>query len=331
MNLPLRRSLARLLLAASLVVSPAAVLAAQPGAKTAARKKASAPVQVKGTRVTLKPPEGFTEATRFNGFEQEASGASLMVTEYPGPYAVAVQGFTAENMAKQDMKVLSRKPAKVGRRTGLLLHLRKTGPKGTFLKSVLVLGDASNTVVLNASWPEDAPKALGKALESALRSARWEPSAEPAPGLVLFTLKETPGLKEAQRLQNAIAYTPDGAPPKAPEVAPFFIVLPSLTTASVGEDLEAFNLERLRQPPGGEEVTVESSAPLTVGDLKGHEAVGRAKHPTTGKEFALYQAVLVDVDRYFLLQGFTPLAERATYLEHFQRITRGFQPTASTP
>ncbi|WFP51167.1 hypothetical protein PL263_03860 [Methylomonas sp. EFPC3] len=48
---------------------------------------------VPGTSVSVTPPEGFTKAERFPGFMNEAIGASIMISEIPGPFAEVSGGF----------------------------------------------------------------------------------------------------------------------------------------------------------------------------------------------------------------------------------------------
>ncbi|MCP3136444.1 hypothetical protein [Pyxidicoccus xibeiensis] len=321
MKLPSRLLLAlKFLLACGLLHIPPA-LARQPS-----QRKAS-PTQVKGTRVSLTPPEGFTEATRFSGFQQEETGASLMVTELPGPYTEVTTGFTAEGLTSRGMKLLSKKQVKVNGHKGLLLHVAQSASGVDFLKWLVVLGDASATLVVTATYREEDTKALGRPMQAAVLSTRWDRDAAPTAAPALFTLKETPGLKEAQRLQGAIIYTRDGTLPGKPGDEPFLIVAPSLGATAASEDVEAFSLARLKQTAAAEALTVESGAPLTVDGLTGHELVASAKDPATGRDFTLYQVMLVDAQGYYLLQGRVGGADRATYLGHFKTAARAFQRT----
>src|SRR5687768_14607195 len=68
------------------------------------------PVPVRGTRVSMPVPAGFTEATSFSGFQQAATGSSVMVTELPAPFAQIASGMTPEQMGPRGMKLLSREP-----------------------------------------------------------------------------------------------------------------------------------------------------------------------------------------------------------------------------
>ena len=54
--------------------------------------------RIPGTQVTLAAPEHFMASADFAGYANEQTGASLMVTEIPGPYAEVMKGMTAEGM-----------------------------------------------------------------------------------------------------------------------------------------------------------------------------------------------------------------------------------------
>jgi hypothetical protein len=63
--------------------------------------------RIPGTQVTLNPPEGFTPSAGFFGYANESTGASIMVTEIPGPYADINKGVTAEGLKKQGIELVS--------------------------------------------------------------------------------------------------------------------------------------------------------------------------------------------------------------------------------
>lgn len=308
-----------LLVAAALSAAPSLVLAAP------------ARVQVKGTRVSMVPPEGFTEARLYSGFRKADARASIRVKDYPipGTYDFTVQRLS-EGFEAEGTKVLDRKEVKVEGQTGQLLKLRKASASGNFLTWFLVLEDPSGAVVIHANWREEDTKTLEGPLQAAVLSARWNPKAEFTPGPQLFTLKQTPGLKEAQRSQSLIFYTRDGKPVgREPAQQAAFMVIPSAWATSAGDDLAAANLQQLQDGPGVKDVTVESSAPLTVAGLVGHELVARAKSTPSGRDITVYQALLVTPDRYFLLRGYVENADREAYLKHFKAATQAFQPVTT--
>jgi hypothetical protein len=293
-------------------------------------------VKVKGTRVSMVPPEGFVESRRYSGFRKESARAGIIVKEFPvpGAYELTLRNFTEQSLAAEGKKLLSQREVEAAGSKGRLFRLSSTTASGPFSSWVLFLGDTSGLVRVQANWREEDTKTLEGPLEAALLSVRWDPQAEPTPGPELFTLKELRGLKEAQRIGSSVIYTRDGQPgPRMalPPDSPLFMVLPSPWGTSVGKDLAAANLDRLRDEAGVEKVTVKSSAPLTVAGLEGHELLAQAKSSSSGQDVTVYQVLLVDPDRYFILRGTVGNAGRAVYLEHFKAAVRAFQPVPPEP
>ncbi|WP_164014433.1 hypothetical protein [Pyxidicoccus trucidator] len=320
------QSLTRLFLVATLTAGPALALAAAPSGAASSKRKAPALVQVKGTRVSLAIPEGFTETTRFTGFRQEATGATIRVKDYPlGGLEMTLRNLSEESLASQGMKLLSREEVKLDGQPGALLHIGHTSNGVDYRRWVLVLGNTSALLVIDAIWREQDSKALSSPLEDAMRSTRWNPDAKFSRGPDLFTLKETPGLKAvAKREQSIVMYTRDGKEPGKARTQPFLVIAPAPNRKAVGDDVSAFTLREL-EGWGVKAAGIESSAPLTVGGLKGHEVVARAKDLATQKDYTLYFAVLVDEERYFLIEGHVGDADREEYVEHFKTAVRGFQ------
>src|SRR5579863_3418302 len=66
------------------------------------------PQLVRGTKVKLVRPEGFTDAKRFPGFQQDETGASVVVMEVPGPFKKVTAAFTAAGLKQGGMKLKER-------------------------------------------------------------------------------------------------------------------------------------------------------------------------------------------------------------------------------
>ena len=64
-------------------------------------------VRVPGTKVTLTPPDGFSLAQQYPGFEREVDQASIMVTELPGPAAEMIRVMTKEALAGRGMVLVA--------------------------------------------------------------------------------------------------------------------------------------------------------------------------------------------------------------------------------
>lgn len=92
----------------------------------AATDAAAQPQDIAGVRVRLQPPEGFTPATRYPGFEHAASGSSIMVTEMAAPLYALTAGFTTEGLASHGITLRASEPITVDGREGLLISVTQT-------------------------------------------------------------------------------------------------------------------------------------------------------------------------------------------------------------
>src|SRR5262245_50873456 len=155
------------------------------------------PVPVPGTRVYLDPPSGFIPAERFPGFQREEKGASIMVTELPGPAATMQKGMTAKLLATRGMTLIRSQTVKVDGNDALLLHVSQSAAGVSFLKWMLVAGDAKQTVMVVGAFPKAAGE-LSLPVRRAVLSTTWGAKRQIAPyeGLA-FRVDATPALRLA--------------------------------------------------------------------------------------------------------------------------------------
>lgn len=99
----------------------------------------AAAVRVKGTSVSLDPPKSFSVTEEFPGFGRPDVGASIMVTEIPGPVSEVQKGMTTEGLATQGMTLLESRTEKVGGKDSLLLKVSQASGI-EFEKLILVVG-----------------------------------------------------------------------------------------------------------------------------------------------------------------------------------------------
>src|SRR5687768_6123448 len=81
---------------------------------------------VVGTKVSLKPPDGFTPSSQFPGYWLESLGSSIMITELPAPFAETSAGFSnPSELMKRGMSLLSKQEVKVNGYSGLLVQVKQ--------------------------------------------------------------------------------------------------------------------------------------------------------------------------------------------------------------
>ncbi len=189
---------------------PRAAVSALLGLAVVASTAHAAPMHVPGTGVSLAPPPGFVPSQRFPGFQHEAKGASIMVTEVPGPAAQMQQGMTREVLASRGMTLLRSQTVKIGGSDALLVHASQSAAGKDFLKWMLIAGDAKRTVMIVGTFPKAATE-LSLPLKRALLSASWSAAAKPAPyeGLA-FRVDPTVRLKLAGRVGNTLVFSESG-------------------------------------------------------------------------------------------------------------------------
>jgi hypothetical protein len=281
------------------------------------------PAPVRGTRVSMPVPAGFTEATSFSGFQQAGTGSSVLVTELPAPFAQVSSGMTAEQLGPRGMTLLSREPHPAAApHEGLLVHLEQAAGGTVFRKWIVLLGNASATVLVTATFPAEHAGSLSAPLRSAVLAARWTPQAAATPLPAGFTLTPPPGFAPAQQLQGTVVYTPGGV--SGAKGGPLLVAGSSLGAADPG-DLGRLSEQRLRQMALVRDVMPEPGKAVSVDGLEGHELVARARDRETGADVVLYQLLLRKPDGYLLVQGRAPAAERERYLPQFQASARGLK------
>lgn len=280
---------------------------------------------VPGTRVSLEAPQGFTAAQQFPGFQHAESGASIAVSELRAPAAQVSAGFTAEGLATKGMRLISAERATIARREARLILVAQSAAGLEFQKWIAVFGDGGQTVILIASFPAARAASLAGPLKRTLLAARWDPTAQVGAfeGLP-FRVRETAVLKITDRLANAILLTAGAAgSPVAPE-DPLVVVGTSLGEVEVGQ-IEDFARQRLSQTSQIAGLTALTGKAGTLAGLPAYELVAEAVDRKTGAPLAVYQALAVDGDRYFLVQGLVGRSRAQDFLAQFQDIARSLE------
>jgi hypothetical protein len=284
---------------------------------------------VRGTRVRLVQPAGFAAATGFPGFQQDDTGASIVVAEVPGPYAAVTADFTADGLRPHGLTLVQARRVVIADRPGLLLHVTQVARGTTFAKWIAAFGDDTASVLITATFPEELGNALAEPLRAAVLSACWDRGEGSAsvPDLG-FTLDHGPALRPAGCAGTLFAYTPDGTLPAASPTAP--VLLAGRVPADVrGPDLQQFAEQCLTRSATMQEVAVETAEALTLDGLSGYEIVAGARDPATNLPLLVYQVTLFDGANCFLLQGLVGDHRRSEYLDEFRRMARTFTRTGA--
>ena len=287
------------------------------------------PQYIKGTRVCLMKPAGFTDAQIFSGFQDGLSGASVMVTEIPGPYESCIAGFTEAGLKSKGMTLTSRAETKVGSFPGVLIEATQIGPyRELFRKLILCFGDASVTVTVVANCPDSQWARLSKSVRSAVLTARLDKQMkppDPREGLT-YNVPDSAEMKLAKRLQNTLLFTVDGqlTPSKDAEKSALFVVAQSISEVPISNKSE-YSRQRLLKNDKLQDFKIESDEEITVNGLPGRQIIATAFDPWLGKAVHVCQTMLFTNNTYYILLGQVDLSKRQTYEPVFKKMTQTFQ------
>ena len=280
---------------------------------------------VRGSKVSLIKPPGFTTADTFPGFQQDSTQASIVVTEIPASYQQVVRGFTAATLKTRGMTQIGKEKITIDGNPGLLLQLTQSANGTTYRKWIAIFGDPRETVTIVATVPQNQKQSLFRSLKNSVTSAKWNKTKVVDPFADLkYAVTTTPDLKFTKRIQNSLLYTKDGIIPAADPNDPILVVSQAISTVVV-IDPKAYSQKRLALTPQAKNIEIVSIDPVTVGGLQGYEIVANAIDASTTKPILLYQVMLFEDRTYYIIQGLVDSNAKSKYLPEFKKIATSFR------
>lgn len=246
-----------------------------------------------------------------------------MVTELPGPYLEVSKGFRSGNMGKAGMELVSRKEVTVQGLDGILLEVDQFKDGTTYEKLILIFGDESHSVFLNAVCPKGQTKNISKAMQESVLSMVYQPDLKVDPLETLpFTMgSEGTGFDSSRVIMGALMFTREGGtPPRSVDKAVIFAVVTS--DKSEISDKRAAAVEAFKHSGGGNhDVYVDSIAEVTIDGLQGYEIVGSGVDNKSGVRELMFQVLLYGYQRTTLIMG-TAASDYDKNVEAFRKISR---------
>ncbi len=275
-------------------------------------------------------PAGFERSSRFHGFQQASTGASVMLTVVPGPFAEVSRSFNAESLAKQGMQLEEKSDLTVQDAPGYLLRVRQSAYGQMYVKWVLVFGDAQRTSMVTASVPTQYADDLAEEVQRVLGGVRAITLVADAVKDLPFTLQPAKGLVPVRQMTSVgkmLAFTKDGRMPVASPSDPLFIAAPSLGRPPV-DDRREFSVQRLYSLAHTDIDSVTFIQEILVDGLPGYEILAAATDQRSGTPLAVYQATLFqDGGGYVLMVGIVGREESTEHLLRFKTTAGSLRQT----
>ena len=196
-------------------------------------------VPLKGTRVSVAPPEGFVLAERFAGYMSDETGASIMVTEMQAPFAETIKGFDRNGFRKHGLTLLSRQGAVFGEVKGYIFSVSQEIEGVVILKWMAAFGDERTFYMVTAAFPEDHEAELSEPLKKSVLGARVVATQAQAEAGLTFRISEMYDMKIARVMGNNIIMSKGGVSPAKRMETPILVAGASASKEMVISDRKA--------------------------------------------------------------------------------------------
>ncbi|MGH9145925.1 MAG: hypothetical protein ACRD1Q_04400 [Vicinamibacterales bacterium] len=281
-------------------------------------------VRIPGTKVSLTPPEGFSLAQQYPGFEGEVEQASIMVTELPGPAADMVQALTKQALATRGLNLIAAQDAVINSRPARLFNIHQKTANGDVLKWMLITGDHTMTIMVVGTFPAGSSPSTGSAIQHSLLTTSWGSAAPSAFEGLPFRVTPTSMLKLARRVSNLLMFTESGTMGSSGSTEALYLVGHSVGQGHLG-DLWSFSEARAKQTTLIKGVGNFMGRMLQVDHLDAYELEADAIDARSGAPMRLYQVIIPDEAGYFIVQGLSRADRARELLPEFRAITASFK------
>jgi hypothetical protein len=254
---------------------------------------AADPVFPIASRVGLVPPPGMVVSKSFQGFEDVAKDAAILIAAQPAAaYPELEKSLATETLKKQAITVDKREPMQFPFGTGILIVGKQTDDKTRYRKWLLIAQASDITALVNAQVPEQEtayPDAVIRAALATLALRATVPDDEKL-GLLPFTVADLAGF----HIQNVLPGraimlidTPDGAPSNGFDTHLFIAAFQG--GPADGEDRAQFARLAFDQIVGIKDVKITMSEPLRIGGQSGFQTMAQAKDIKSGTDIMVAQ------------------------------------------
>jgi hypothetical protein len=284
------------------------------------------PAKVPGTSVSITPPEGFQPSKLFSGFEQQNSGASIVVVELPVPKEAIpktlAQLGSPETLKSKGMRVIESKDITLAERPGKLLLVSQPVQGIPFLKWIAVMSEGDRILIVTAPFPELQSTTLREPLRQSILTLNWKASRpEQLLEELPFSFQTYGDLKVSGRIYNTVLLTKNGAKPPVPPSEPL-LVLGSAHSQVQVEDIGKFSRTVLQKIPKVKDLREISGQLTTIAGQKAFELIARGSDLRTNKPLTVYQVIFATNKTYYILQGMVPSTSARDYLPIFRSVAK---------
>jgi hypothetical protein len=290
---------------------------------------AAEPVYPPGSRIGLVPPTGMAASNAFQGFEDRAKGAMLVLTELSAQtYDKVAMDFAPEQMQASGMEQLARETIALPGGDGLLVVARQSENGVAMRKWALLTRTEDMTVVVVASLPDAAKDtypdaALRDAFGSVTVRAKLPPDA--MLGILPYRLEDLGGFRLLRASPAGTAVLTLGPNDTTlPAEQPYFTIALRAAEVPSTSERDRFALRALAVFVGRPDLRVVSAGPVRFGGEPGHEIVAESRDARTGDEFMLVQWLRFGTSGFVQMFGTARKDQWTAVLPRMRTLRDGF-------
>lgn len=259
---------------------------------------------IKGTKISLIPPKGFTDGIHFLGLQQNESGSSIMILDIPGPYSETSAGINKENLLSTGVELRKIENLTINGLPAIFVTGTQNAYGNIYTKFILIFGTDRETIIINGVYPENL-KMIGEEIKKSMLTVIYESDKKFNPFDALdYTIDVSKTkLKFGKSISNSLIFTVDGKVPTASSDKTSLIVSKSFSQITT-VDKKLFCINRLKLSPI-EIKSIEYTNEIKIDGVSGYEIYAKGKSKNSSEIENIYQIILFSDNLYYILFGST--------------------------
>jgi hypothetical protein len=287
------------------------------------------PVFPPGSRIGVVPPPGMTPSDRFQGFEDRARGAMLVVTELSlQSYARVEKDFGDEQMRAGGMELIARETIETPGGPAQLIGARQTENGVAMRKWALLTRTDDMTAIVVAALPETAKDAYPDAvLRAALGSTfiRTRLSPDDMLAVLPYRLGDFGGFRILRASPDGTAvFTFGPNDTTLPVEQPYFLVAPRAVEPPQPSERDSFARRALTAFVNRPDLRVVTSEQIRIGGQQGHEIVAESEDDRTKDPLMMVQWLRFGASGVTQMFGIARKDQWADVLPRMRAVRDGF-------
>lgn len=283
----------------------------------------SAHREVNGTKISLIPPDGFTRASNFSGFQQIESGSSIMVLNIPEAFLSISKGLNNQALLSKGMVLKKIKKLTLNNLPAILLKAEQNANSNIYIKYMLAFGTQKESILINGVFPKNI-KGLDKLLKKSLLSTVYNSNKKINPFDTADFEISTEGtdIVFAKSVSNSLMFSRDGKIPSESKDNLLLIIGKAFSKIDI-EDKKLFAINRIKQLPI-EIKEIISTEPIEIDNIKGYEVIADGCNFKTEEKVKAYQVILFSDSLYYMMYGSSE-SDFDNNIEVFKKVVKTFR------